>query len=60
MILEERWQSPASDIAALVDGGRQYSAAMLAIPDRIIGAATEEGDAKRSARDYHFSVSFHK
>jgi hypothetical protein len=42
VILEEGRQPPAGNVAALVDSRRQYSPTILAIPDRIIGAATEE------------------
>ena len=46
----------ASDIAALVDRRRQDRAAVFAVPHRIVGAATEKRDAKRSASDYHAFV----
>jgi hypothetical protein len=42
VILEERRQPPTSDVTALVDGGREYRASVLAIPHGIVGAATKE------------------
>ena len=58
VIFEERWQtSSTSNVAALVDRGGQYRSPVLTIPNRIVCATTEKGDAKWSARDHHlFSV----
>src|SRR5215469_16950005 len=57
VIFEKWWQPAAGDVAALVDGGGQHRAAVLAIPHGIICPPTEEGNTKRSASDYHGSAS---
>src|SRR5476651_2585494 len=51
--VEERWQIADVQVEILVDRGRQHGTAMLAKPRRIVGAASEEGDAERRARDDH-------
>ena len=56
LVLEERRQIAAGDVAVLVDGGREDGAAVLPIPGRIVGAAAEEGDAKWGSADDHFST----
>src|SRR2546427_9487603 len=42
VIFEKRGQMSTSNVAAFVYRGRQYSAAVLSVPDRIIGTATKE------------------
>ena len=41
-MVEERRQLADADVAVLVDGGRQYGAAMLAIPLWIVRSAPEK------------------
>ena len=53
VILEKGWQSARGDVAGLVDGGGQDGTAMFAVPDRVVGAAAEKGDAHGSASDDH-------
>ena len=52
-MLEEGGQIAAGQITILIDGGRQHRPAMSAIPTRIIGTATEEGDPERCSTDDH-------
>ena len=53
VIFEERRQPPARDKATFVDRGREHRTAILSVPDGIIRAASEKGDAKRCASDDH-------
>src|SRR5947208_17143618 len=53
LVLEERRQVAAGDVAILVDCRRDDAAAVLFGPRRIVGAAPDERDAKRCARDDH-------
>src|SRR5438552_10822905 len=52
-MFEEGGQIAAGQITILIDRGRQHGAAMSAIPTRIIGTATEEGDPERCSADDH-------
>ena len=56
MIFEEGRQPSASDITALVDGGRQYGPPFSPIPHGIVRTAAKKRDAKGSASDYHCSI----
>src|SRR6516162_8822769 len=53
VVLKKRRQPSASDIATLIDRGRQHRAAVVPVPERVIGPAAEEGNAKGSASYYH-------
>jgi len=53
VIFEKRRQPATGDEAAFVDGGRQYRSPVLAVPNRVIGATPEKGNAKRSTSDDH-------
>src|ERR1700730_2775129 len=53
LVLEERRQPAHADVAIFVDRGADHRTAVLAKPRRIIGAATEQRDAKRGAADDH-------
>src|ERR1700733_4570731 len=53
VVFEERRKVPARNVAALINRGRQHRPAEFSEPNRIIGAATEERDAERSARCNH-------
>src|SRR4051812_12364377 len=55
--VEELRQVAAVQVEVLVDRRRQHSAAMLAEPRRIVGTASEEGDAQRGTGDDHLSRS---
>src|SRR5436305_1590485 len=46
LVIEERRQSPAADVAVLVDRGGEHRAAVLSVPLWIIAAPTEEGDSE--------------
>src|SRR5262249_38127092 len=53
-VVFEEWRQPAAcDIAALVDGSRQYRPTIFVVPNRIVGASSEEGDTERCARNDH-------
>ena len=59
MVFEKRRKPPAGDVTGFVNGRRQDGAAEFTVPDRIVGAPTEERDAERRSGDDHtFSVSF--
>src|SRR5216684_1996771 len=53
VVFEERWQSSTSNVAAFIDCSGEDSTPEFTVPNRIIGAATEERDAERSAGYYH-------
>src|ERR1043165_684254 len=53
LVIEERRQPPATDVAVLVDRGGENCAAVLAIPLRVIAAPTEERHPERGAADDH-------
>src|ERR1700722_6472780 len=53
VVLEKRGQIAARDIAGLIDRRGKHGATMLAIPDRIVGAAAKKRDSKWGARDDH-------
>ena len=55
VVLEERRKPPGRDVATLVNGRRQHSATVLAIPDRVIRASAEERYPKWCTGDDHFS-----
>src|SRR5580692_587748 len=52
-VLEERRQPSASDVAVLVDRGRQYRSPVLPRPNGVIRTASEKRNAKWRACDYH-------
>ncbi len=53
VVLEKRRQPPSGDVTRFVDCRGQHRAAMLAIPDWIVGPAAKKRYAKWSARDDH-------
>ena len=53
LVLEERRQVAAGDVAVLVDTRCEYCSAVLAEPRRVVGTAPKERDAERSASDNH-------
>ena len=57
LVLKEWRQPAASDVAILVDGRSENSAAMFPKPTGIVSATAEEGNSERSARDNHDFVS---
>src|SRR5437867_1587503 len=57
-MLKKRRQIPARDVTILVDGRSQYRAAMIAVPNGIVGAATEERDSKWGSANDHGYASF--
>src|ERR1700674_5203660 len=56
VVFEKRREPPTSDIAVLVDCGRQYRAAVLPEPHRIIGATSKKRNTKWRACDDHDST----
>src|ERR1700722_18466599 len=56
LILEKGREPSGRNVAALVDSGREHSAAVLAVPDGIIRASAEERNAKRSTSNDHISI----
>src|SRR5580704_9782257 len=56
LILEKGREPSGRNVAALVDSGRQHSAAVFAIPDGIIRASPEERNAKRGTSNDHVSI----
>src|SRR5271157_5049700 len=57
VVLEKRRQPSTSDVAPLIDCGRQHCAPVFTIPNRVIRAATEEGNAERSSGNNHIMRS---
>src|SRR5947207_11975601 len=53
LVLEERRQMAAGDVAILVDRRRDDAAAVLLGPRRIVGSTAEERNAKGRACDDH-------
>src|SRR5580700_11718883 len=53
VVLEKRRQPPGGDVARFVDRRGQHRAAMLSIPDWIVGPAAKKRYAKWSARNDH-------
>src|SRR5947209_2014239 len=53
VVLKERGEMAAGEITVLVDRCRQNCAAILAVPGGVIGATTEERDAKWGSADNH-------
>src|SRR5213082_3430794 len=53
LVVEERRQPSAADVAVLVDRRGENCAAMAAIPLRIIAPPAEERDSERGAADDH-------
>jgi hypothetical protein len=45
VVVEERRQVTARYVTALVDGGREYGAAVLPVPYRVVGATPEKRNA---------------
>src|SRR5690242_12650643 len=59
VVLEKRWQPPAGDVAALIDGGGQHGPAELTVPNGIIGSATKERNSeRRTSNDHAIQCSF--
>src|SRR5262245_66644963 len=52
-VLEEGRQTPAGEVAVLVDGAGEYRATVLAEPGGVVGAAPEKRNAIGSAADDH-------
>jgi hypothetical protein len=52
-VLEKGRQTPATDIAVLVDGCVQHSAAIILIPHRVIRPSPKERYSKRRSTDDH-------
>src|ERR1700683_4815008 len=46
VIFEKRRQPTRRDVTGFVDGGQQNGAAVLTVPNRVIGAAAEKGNAE--------------
>src|SRR5262245_26300845 len=53
LMLEEGRQPAHADVTVLVDGHAEHGAAVFAVPGRIVGPASEEGDAEGCAADDH-------
>lgn len=53
VVLKERRQPAAGDVARLVNRGGEHGAAMFTVPNWIICSAAEERNAKWSAGDNH-------
>src|SRR6266478_1478071 len=56
VVFEKGRHPPTSDIAVLVDCGRQYCAAVLPEPHRIIGTTSKKRNTKWSACNDHDST----
>src|SRR5438128_5034211 len=56
VVFEKRRQPPTSDIAILVDCGRQYCAAVLPEPHWVIGTTSEKRNTKWRACNDHDST----
>src|SRR5579862_420186 len=52
-VLEERREVAARNPAIFVDGRREDRAAVVSVPGRVIGSASEERESERSSRDDH-------
>jgi hypothetical protein len=57
LVLEERGQTPAGNVAILVDGRCENGAAMFPKPSGIVSATAKEGNSERGTRDNHDFVS---
>src|SRR5579863_1472735 len=56
-VVFEKWrQVTAGDVTTLVNRRGEYRTAMLTVPNRIISATAEKGDAQGSTRDNHALV----
>lgn len=53
LVIKERRQMAAVDIAVLVDRGGYHHATLVAIPPWVVSAPAKEGDAIRRASQYH-------
>jgi hypothetical protein len=53
VVLKKRGQPPSGDVTRFIDRCRQDRAAMLAVPDRVVGAAAKKRNAKWGARNDH-------
>ena len=53
LMLKEGWQTPAGNIAVLINSGGQNSAAIFPVPDRVVRTTAKEGDTKRSPANNH-------
>src|SRR5688572_6511983 len=53
LMFEERRKIAAAEITIFINGGSKNFAAMLAVPNGIIGAASKKRNAKRCAANNH-------
>src|SRR5262249_46466158 len=57
LVVEEWGKEPTGQITVLVNRSGKYRTAVLAVPGRVVGASTKEGNSIWSSADDHSSSS---
>jgi len=56
VIVEKGREVSTGDVAAFVDGRREYCAPMRSIPEGVIGSASKERNPERRSCNDHYSI----